>query len=132
MVRGGRRKYTRKKVCLNWVSNSQIPGHESDTITTDSHRNRILFSLTLVHCFDIGYVGKQPVAWKEYCAKYGLKELQESMDRCTGCRNITELLLQNSVKHFTINQLLSPLNHPITFCVSEVDKFGKYSLQKGN
>ena len=22
------------------------------------------------HCFDDGYVGKQPVAWKEYCAEY--------------------------------------------------------------
>ena len=27
-----------------------------------------------------GYVGKQPVAWKEYCAEYWLKELQEIMD----------------------------------------------------
>ena len=26
--------------------------------------------LTAVHCFDNGYVGKQPAAWKEYCAEY--------------------------------------------------------------
>ena len=36
----------------------------------------------------------QPVAWKEYCAKYWLKELQESMDRCTGRRDITKILLK--------------------------------------
>ena len=33
--RGERRKYARKKVCLNWVSNSWPPGHESDTLTTE-------------------------------------------------------------------------------------------------
>ena len=31
---GERRKYARKKVFLNRVSNSQPPGHESDTLTT--------------------------------------------------------------------------------------------------
>ena len=30
----------------------------------------IHFSLTAVHCFGDGYMGKQPVAWKEYCAEY--------------------------------------------------------------
>ena len=29
--------------------------------------------LTAVHYFDNSYVGKQPAAWKEYCAKYQLK-----------------------------------------------------------
>ena len=33
----------------------------------DSHCGRIHSSLMDVHCFDNGYVGKQPVAWKEYC-----------------------------------------------------------------
>ena len=33
--RGERRKYAGKKVHLNWVSNSQPPGHESDTLTTE-------------------------------------------------------------------------------------------------
>ena len=31
------------------------------------------------------------MAWKEYC---GFKELQESMGRCTGCCNTTEILLK--------------------------------------
>ena len=33
--RGKRRKYVRKKSHLNWRSNSQPPGHESDTLTTE-------------------------------------------------------------------------------------------------
>ena len=33
--RGERRKYARKKVRLNWRSNSQPPGHESDRLTTE-------------------------------------------------------------------------------------------------
>ena len=57
--------------------------------TDDSHCDWIHSSLTAVHCFDNGYVGKQPVAWKEYCAEYELKELQESMDRRTGRCDLT-------------------------------------------
>ena len=56
--------------------------------------NRIHSSLTAVCCFDNSYVGKQPVACKEYCAEYWLKELQESINRYTGSRNITEILLK--------------------------------------
>ena len=41
----------------------------------DSHSNRIHSSLIAVRCFDNGYVGKQPVVWKEYRAEYWLKEL---------------------------------------------------------
>ena len=33
--RSERRKYAGKKSCLNWGSNSQPPGHESDTLTTE-------------------------------------------------------------------------------------------------
>ena len=44
-----------------------------------------------------------PVAWKEYCSVYWLKELQESMDRCTGRHDITEITVDNGVKHHTIN-----------------------------
>ena len=36
--RGERRKYAGKKVRLNRVSNSQSPGHESDTLTTEPTR----------------------------------------------------------------------------------------------
>ena len=43
--RGEGRKYTGKKVRLNWVSNSQPPGHESETPTTEpsgwGHTDRI-------------------------------------------------------------------------------------------
>ena len=35
-LRGERRTYAGKKVCLNRVSNLQPPGHESDTLTTES------------------------------------------------------------------------------------------------
>ena len=58
-----------------------------------------------VHCFDNGYVGKQPVAWKEYCVEYRLKQLKESMDRCTGHCDVTKILLKtvlNIIK--SINQ----------------------------
>ena len=40
---------------------------------------------------------KQPVAWKEYCAKYWLKEFQGSMVRCSDRRNITEILLKTAL-----------------------------------
>ena len=33
--KGERHKYAGKKSCLNWGSNSQPPGHESDTLTTE-------------------------------------------------------------------------------------------------
>ena len=74
--------------------------------TDDSHCNRIL---TAVSCFDNGYVGKHPVAWKEYCAEYWLKELQESMNRCTGRRDITEILLKTA-----LNTIQS--TDPLTVC----------------
>ena len=59
----------------------------------DCHCDRIHSSLTAVLYFDNGYVGKQSVAWKEYCVEHWLKELQESMDRCTGGRDMSEILL---------------------------------------
>ena len=75
----------------------------------DSHYGRIHCSLTAVHCFDDGYVGKQPVAWKEYCGAYWLKELQESMDRCTGRHNITEKLKMPLNMIQSINQSINQL-----------------------
>ena len=36
----------------------------------DSHCDRIHTSLASVHCFENGYVEKQPVAWKQYCTGY--------------------------------------------------------------
>ena len=41
-----------------------------------------------------GDVGKQPVAKKECCVESCLKDFQESMNRCTGCCNITVILLK--------------------------------------
>ena len=35
LCRGERRKYARKKSCLNQGLNSQPPGHESDMLTTE-------------------------------------------------------------------------------------------------
>ena len=73
----------------------------------DSHCDRIRYSLTDVHCFDDGNVGKQPVVWEEYCAEYRLKELGESMDRCTNGnrRDVTFFFFfLNDVKQLTINQ----------------------------
>ena len=63
----------------------------------DSHCDRIHSSLTAVRYFDNGYVGKQPVAWKEYCAEYWLKKLQESMDKFTGRRDITDTPLKTAL-----------------------------------
>ena len=90
----------------------------------DSHCDRIHSSLTVVRCFDNEHVGKQPVAWKEYCAEHRLKELQESMDRCTGNHDITEILLKTAlntnqscnqsvfqVKRFAMSLKLCSLKH---------------------
>ena len=70
----------------------------------DSHCDRIHSSLTAIRWFDNGYVGKQPVALgKMTCAGYWLKELQESMDRCTGRRDVSDILLKttlNTIKLF--------------------------------
>ena len=87
--------------------------------TDDSHCDRIHSSLTAAHCFSNRYVGKQRVAWKEYCAEYRLKELQESISRCTGHCNITEILLKTV---FNNRQSISQL----IFC-KEITK--KYFLQ---
>ena len=74
-----------------------IPSSANILSEDDSHCDRIHSSLTAVRCFDIGYVGKQPVAWKEYCAEYWLKELQESVDRCTDRHDITEILFKTTL-----------------------------------
>ena len=41
-----------------------------------------LMIVTSVHCVDDGYVGKQPVAWKEYYAEYWYtKMINQSFQR---------------------------------------------------
>ena len=47
------------------------------------------------------------MARKEYGAEYWLKEVQESMDRCSGCHDITEMLLKTAFNTIqSINQVL--------------------------
>ena len=64
----------------------------------DSHCDRIHSGLTAGRFFDNVHVGKQPGALKEYFAEYWLKEMQESMDRCIGHRDTTEILLKMMLK----------------------------------
>ena len=71
----------------------------------DSHSDRTQFSLTAVHCLD---VGKQPVAWKDYSAEHcGLKKkLLKNVDRCTNHHDITEIMLKTASNTTqSINQL---------------------------
>ena len=75
----------------------------------DSRCDRIHSSLTAVRCFNNSYVGKQPVAWREYYAEYLLKELQEKTDRCTGHCNITEILLETALN--TVQLITQPGLH---------------------
>ena len=52
---------------------------------------------------------KQPVAWKEYCVEStGLKEFQENMDRCTGRRDLTGILIKTALN--TIQSIDQSLN----------------------
>ena len=60
--------------------------------------------LSAVRSFDNGYVGKQPLAWKEYYAEHFLKELQKSMNRCTGRRDIRDTVetALNTIQSFNL------------------------------
>ena len=40
------------------------------SLKTNDSLNVTWSSLTAVQCFDDGYMGKQQVAWEEYCADY--------------------------------------------------------------
>ena len=53
--------------------------------------------------------GKQPVAWREHCPEHCIKEFQESMHRCTGHRDITEITLERVFASYnqSIDQLFS-------------------------
>ena len=81
--------------------------------------DRINSFLTGVYCFDDGYVGKQPVAWKVYCAEYWLKNIQESMDRCTGIHDITGILLKKAQHPYnqSINQSITQPNQSVYLSV---------------
>ena len=65
------------------------------------------------------------MALKEYCAEYWLKELQESIDKCTGCCDIFEILLKMALNTIqSINQSSSTLNLDL----SKILLCGKVSL----
>ena len=59
-------------------------------------------------------VGKQPVAWKGYCADYWLKELLESMDRCTCHCDITEILLKMALNLYNHSIYLLSICHGLS------------------
>ena len=105
--------------------------------------------MVLVHCISVkpqssissiqdlrtghrnGYVGKQPVAWEEYCVEYWLKEFQVSMDRCTGHCNITKILLEMSFNTILCTALfLNGIYPPVKFHVRYATdkKMGKTDL----
>ena len=64
-----------------------------------------------IHCFDNDYVGKQPVAWKEYCAEYWLKNSRKAW---TGAdhSHITEIAINTmqSINHLQQICKVSGLN----------------------
>ena len=73
--------------------------------------DRIHSSLTTVHCFNNCYVGKQPLTWKEYFEYFvRLKELQQSIDRCTGLRDISEIMLKTALN--TIQSIFAIISVP--------------------
>ena len=65
----------------------------------------------VIHFSDDGYEGKQPMAWKECYSEYWFKKkkLQESMDRCTGRRQLTEILFKTALNTVRSTSLFSRL-----------------------
>ena len=51
------------------------------------------------------------MAWKEYWGEYRLKDLQESMDRCTGRHDISEILLK-----MVLNPMQVAMNSSTGYC----------------
>ena len=62
-------------------------------------------SLKLDLCFDDIFVGKQSVAFKEFCAKNWYKKLEESMDGCTCHLKITEMMLHHLPPQYYSNDV---------------------------
>ena len=73
----------------------------------DSHCDKIHYSLISVHCFDYGYVGKQPVVWKEYCAESGKNNCRKKKAKCTGHRDIIAKILKTDVNNHAIDQSIN-------------------------
>ena len=62
-----------------------------DSITMIQHIVRVIFF------FFMGGRGMIIMAWKEHCVEHWLKELQGSMDSCTGCHDVTEKMLKTAM-----------------------------------
>ena len=68
----------------------------------DCHCDRIHSFLIDVHCFHNGYVRKQPMAWKEYCAEHWLKKNFRTAWIVALATAIQLNNVENSIKHLTI------------------------------
>ena len=55
-------KYARKKVCINPVSNSQPPGHEYDTLTTEPSELAAFIWVNAKFCLLVN--NKQLTSWR--------------------------------------------------------------------
>ena len=108
---------TRKKKALeNTVGKGKNAGNQhflQFSALSKKKKIVILVMFVVCKCFQFGHipkfvlqqdsflshrcVGKQPVFCKEYFAEHWLKELQESMDKCTGHHDITEKLLKTAL-----------------------------------
>ena len=78
---------------------------------------------------DVGFVGKQPVAWKtEYCEEYCQKKFRESMDRCTGRGDITKITVEKAVKHLINQSLTKPKNNIVAKGENEGLQHGYFSF----
>ena len=85
-----------------------------------------------IHWFNDCYVGKQPLALEEYCAGYWPKELLESMDRCTGCHDVTDILLIFAFNTMhSINCSIKPLSpeHGSNLCCKWSETPNKHKEQ---
>ena len=58
------------------------------------------------------------MAWKEYCAEYWLKELQESMDSCTGHHIIAEIQLKMALNTIQFLQTKSVTKKQMNKCMT--------------
>ena len=70
----------------------------------NSHCDRIHTSLTAVHCFHSGYVGKQAVARKEYCAEYWCQRTRGKHGEVHWPLQYNSNNVEKGFKHDTINQ----------------------------
>ena len=70
------------------------------------------------------------MAWKEYSAEYWLKEFQKRMDRCTGRRNITDILLKTALNTIQSINPSTPLENFLPFSSSlELSSANSFNLE---